>query len=612
MSAAGGAFASGLGQGLIQLGTNYQQINQQDVENRAEAIKMRRLESMESDKQSREGLYQSMTLGMQEQQMAAESDRFTATQGLATKQHDLAVTAQTATEAHQTDTLKVQRETLAVTKTAKEAATALSIAELEALEKHRKSTLSLAEKEFEQRKAMDKIDADIATGNYERAGKRWETEKEWYEKEFKQKLSEWKWDKSFKEGSFEQQKFQFTQNYRLKQRELKVVEARLDHEKLDSGERIKLEKKRVKIQSRLAELSLREVEISEFKALNDATYRAAVLDIDKTRVNYEGRKVSIAEAKQKFDEAKGKTEQQRKQFKFTSQDEWGRVKTTEAVVGANGTVITPAEYSYQKIGEKVVAVNLDSIGDVRILVKGQWQNGAQGMATDIQLAFESIAKIAEKQGISIDEAYTKLKESEAGKGLDWGAIDSVYAMRSKVPTDAAIPPPTDAQVTTPGHSSTAVTTNGQPVSIAAAKPGIITQTPTDVDVAADAESGSAGATQEAILKDRENQSAPLTDLSEVPLAERIQLAIMDEPVGVGEKGEAIPAVKINPGNMADDQLLAYRDLLVKLYTEAKLADSKASSNIAGQSARRVPPEVMLALMKKWLEVNSAIDSRGLN
>ncbi len=482
MSAAGGAFASGLGSGLIQLGTNYQQINQQDVENRAEALKQNRLEQMQIGTQAQQGLFQSAQLGMQEQQAATSAEQFKQTHDLARDQytlaqstHDLAVQTQKDTAAHQEGSLAVRKDELEVKRKDLEAQRKHQTDELTQRKTEHRANLKLKDKMFEHQKEMDKIDADIKQGNWKQAQDRWKSEKDWWEREFGQKLDEFKWDKKFKNKSFEEQKNQFEQNYKLKTREVDVIEARLKHEKLSDSEKRKLEARRITVQEELAKLDKERVGIEKTKVANDATYKKAVIDIDKRRVDLDGKRVSVLEAKQKFDEATGKAEQNRKRFKFTTQDVWGYVKTKEAVM-VGDRVIEAAEYGYEKIGEKIVAINVSEpdINDVRILNKnGQWENGAHGMSTDMQTAFEMVQKVAKARGISIDEAYKVVKGSEAGKSLDWKTIDAVWAV--KMPTAPAPPPASAPSVTTPGHPKTTdVKTNGQPVSIAAAKKGIIT------------------------------------------------------------------------------------------------------------------------------------------
>lgn len=203
MSAAGGAFASGLGSGLIQLGTNYQQINQQDVENRAEALKQNRLEQMQIGTQAQQGLFQSAQLGMQEQQAATSAEQFKQTHDLARDQytlaqstHDLAVQTQKDTAAHQEGSLAVRKDELEVKRKDLEAQRKHQTDELTQRKTEHRANLKLKDKMFEHQKEMDKIDADIKQGNWKQAQDRWKSEKDWWEREFGQKLDEFKWDKN--------------------------------------------------------------------------------------------------------------------------------------------------------------------------------------------------------------------------------------------------------------------------------------------------------------------------------------------------------------------------------------------------------------------------------
>jgi hypothetical protein len=481
MSAAGGAFASGLGTGLIQLGTNYQQVNQQDVENRAEALKQTRLEQMQIGTQAQQGLFQSAQLGMQEQQMAAEGDRFTATHGLAQDQHtlaqkghDLSVKTQQDTAEHQTETRKIQRETLAIERSDKEGNRAHRTAQLTQRKKEHRDTLDLAGKRFAHQQAMDEIDADIKEGNFALAEEKWDSEKNWWEREFNQKLDAYKWDKDFKTRSFAEQREQFDQNYKIKKREVSVIEARLQHEKLDSGERRKLEDRGMVVRENLAILDEQRTGIQQQEADQREAYQNGTLALKE-------RGVDLDEAKLEFDKSKDEKDQHRKKFKYTTRPIYAMRETkaaVPAVLGTNGTVITPevpATVESVKVGEEIIAINVSEpdITDVRILGKdGRWQYGDKGLDTEVTAILKSVQKLVDKEGISVTDALARAKESMPDR--DWKTIDALLAINPPVQPTITLPAASPNAITVTPSDGGIITggSSGEPGNISAARPTV--------------------------------------------------------------------------------------------------------------------------------------------
>ena len=105
-------------------------------------------------------------------------------------------------------------------------------------------------------------------------------------------------------------------------------------------------------------------------------------------------------------------------WKFTTRPIMERVLTDTGVSGQN------QEYTMQKVGEEIIAINIQDpeLQDVRVMQEdGSWKYGTpDGLQTDDMKAALAIGRAMREKGVSLEDAIARAKDTKPE--YDWDAL----------------------------------------------------------------------------------------------------------------------------------------------------------------------------------------------
>ena len=420
-----------LGQGLIGIGQNYQDINNLDTTARREEL-------AEFAKQKRLGRTDMMT------NVYAAQDR------------DLAERKFAADTAHNAATLAAQKEQSEATN--KLAGSQQKLQETIALQgtwaqqqdvEGKKEDRQLQRDQFEWQKEtteermkqdvrrMDMQEADMfqrhAIAQAELALKEEDTARAWSELELARRAQK------FKETTVERQEKRADKalTHQIEQNKddynIKWLEYRLNKKRIEAGiesqdERDRIASEQLDIEKDLQDLREKQHTLEVNKADQVKIYQTAMLDIS-------GRELALKEGAGKW--------------KFTTRPIMERVLTDTGVSGQN------QEYTMQKVGEEIIAINIQDpeLQDVRVMQEdGSWKYGTpDGLQTDDMKAALAIGRAMREKGVSLEDAIARAKDTKPE--YDWDALFIIMGAGASTGTaDAVGADTTGTSLITPNES----------------------------------------------------------------------------------------------------------------------------------------------------------------
>lgn len=400
-----GLAASAAGQGLMQFGESFIKVTDRNSELEAEEIKRVALAEVDRMKTS-------FNQGMAIEQLDLDKA------GLEEKKRATKVAERQADTAEE----RLVKESEARIESMKKDAALRERALDDAQARHHDS-MTNEEKRIELSESDLRLRQSIAEKNWELADKELAFQKE-----------KFGWTKSIDELKIEQADKslnetirQFDANQEIRQREIEILNSRLELDTLTQEQRNEIAEEKLTIEKELAALQDKRFKLDEKKEASDESYRQATLGIAQEELQL------------KKDEGK---------WKFTTQDKYGLVCVEYHPDGKC------KEKKSQVIGQEIVAINLKEpeLKDIRILEEGgSWLYGSpDGLKSEFVGAVKRLNTLLTKKNPTTGTEYTLQEAIEKAKELspdvDWDDVGNAFIFKN-VSAEVVIPDNITATVT---------------------------------------------------------------------------------------------------------------------------------------------------------------------
>jgi len=212
--------------------------------------------------------------------------------------------------------------------------------------------------------------------------------------------------------------------------QMAFLREKFEREKLDSDDRKALANREADIREELKELERLKVDIDTRVKEQDILYRKALEELQKNELDL--KRQGLAIEKEQLVIAQGAAN--RSKWKIVMVPIYEDVLTKEA----NPETGDPAEYAQQKVGEKIVVINMDDpkLQDIREYDNNQWTGGNPELEF-VKEALSEIEALRKEQGISFSEAVDQLKDMKEYKKFNWTMFDKM--MVATAPAADTIP-----------------------------------------------------------------------------------------------------------------------------------------------------------------------------